>query len=248
MTTQTKRVLVGAAIALILALGGGVWWFSHSLDSLMASAIRTFGPEIAGVSIHLDRVTIAPMDGRAALHGLVVGNPAGFTTDHALSLGEISMTIDLDSLTKDVIIIKQITLIKPEITYEIGTGGSNLDAIQRHVDRYVAQHLGGTSERPDRNRGRKLVIEDLYMKNATTYVSATVMQGSHMAVPLPDLHLHGIGERSNGVTAGEAAQQVLGALTLSVTRAIASRDLGGTIDTLKKGSGSAVDTLRGLLR
>ena len=37
MTSTTKKVLVGAAIVLILALAGGVWWFSHSLDSLVAS-------------------------------------------------------------------------------------------------------------------------------------------------------------------------------------------------------------------
>jgi hypothetical protein len=36
MTSTTKKVLVGAAIVLILALAGGVWWFSHSLDSLVA--------------------------------------------------------------------------------------------------------------------------------------------------------------------------------------------------------------------
>ena len=247
MTTQTKRVLVGAAIVLMLALAGGVWWFSHSLDSLVASAIRTFGPEITGVSIRLDRVTIEALDGRAALHGLVVGNPSGFTTDHALSLGEISMTLDLDSLTKDVIVVKQISIVKPDVTYELGPGGSNLDAIQRNVDRYVTQH-GGANERTKRNSGKKLVIEDLYIKNATAHVSTAAMQSSGMSVPVPDLHLRDIGKRSGGATAGEVVRQVLGALTHGVTRTIVSRGLGGTIDTLKEGAGSAVNTLRGLLR
>lgn len=247
MTSITKRVLIGAAIALILALGGGVWWLSHSLDSLVASAIRTFGPEITGVSIHLDRVKIEPLDGRATLHGLVVGNPTGFKTDHALSLGEISMTLDLDSLTKDVIVIKQISIVKPDVTYELGAGGSNLDAIQRNVDRYIAQH-GGANERTKRNSGKKLVIENLYIKNATAHVSAAVMQRSGMSVPVPDLHLRDIGKRSDGATAGEVVKQVLGALTHGVTRTVASRGLGGTIDTFKKGTGPAMDAVRGLLR
>ncbi len=247
MTSTTKKVLVGAAIVLILVLVGGVWWFSHSLDSLVASAIRTFGPEITGVSIQLDRVTIEAMDGRAALHGLVVGNPKGFKTDHALSLGEISLTLDLDSLTKDVIVVKQISIVKPDVSYEIGPGGSNLDTIQRNVDRYVTQH-GGANERTERNGGKKLVIENLYIKNATAHVGTAVMQRSGMSVPVPDLHLRDIGKRSGGATAGEVVEQVLGALTQSVTRTVASRGLGGTINTLKEDAGSAVDTLRGLLR
>ena len=247
MTSTTKKVLVGAAIVLILALVGGAWWFYHSLDSLVASAIRTFGPEITGVSIRLDGVTIEAMDGRAALHGLVVGNPPGFSTDHALSLGEISMTLDLDSLTKDVIVIKQVSIVKPDVTYELGPGGSNLDTIQRNVDRYVTQH-GGANEHTERNGGKKLVIEDLYIKNATAHVSTAVMQRSGMSVPVPDLHLRDIGKRSGGATAGEVVKQVLGALTHGVTRTIASRGLGGTIDTLKEGTGSALDAVRGLLR
>ena len=248
MTTRTKKVLVGAVIGLILALVGGAWWFYHSLDSLVASAIRTFGPEITGVSIRLDRVTIEALDGRAALRGLVVGNPSGFSTDHALSLGEISMTLDLDSLTTDMIVIKRISIVKPDVTYELGPGGSNLDAIQRNVDRYVAQHGGDTGQGTGRQGSKKLVIEDLYIKNATANVGTAVVQGPHMSVPIPDLHLRDIGKRSGGATAGEVAQQVVGALTQSVTRAMASRGLGGTIDTLKKGAGSAADTLRGLLR
>jgi hypothetical protein len=62
------------------------------------------------------------------------------------------------------------------------------------------------------------------------------------------LHLRDIGKQSGGATAGEAVKQVLGALTQSVTRTIASRNLGGMIDTLKQDPGSAVDTLKGLFR
>jgi hypothetical protein len=248
MTTQTKRVLVGAAIVLVLALAGGLWWFYHSLDALVASAIRTFGPEITGVSISLDRVKINALDGRAELHGLVVGNPKGFSTDHALSLGEIGMTLDLASLTKDVIVIKQVSIVKPDVTYELSAEGSNLGVIQWNVDRYVGQHRTGAAFQAEREQGKKLVIETLTIKNATVTVSTAVVQRPPVSVPLPDLHLRDIGKQSGGATAGEAVKQVLGALTQSVTRTIASRNLGGMIDTLKQDPGSAVDTLKGLFR
>jgi uncharacterized protein involved in outer membrane biogenesis len=248
MTTQTKRVLVGIAIVLILALAGGLWWLSHSLDALVASAIRTFGPEITGVSIHLNRVTIDALDGRAELHGLVVGNPKGFSTDHALSLGEISMTLDLASLTKDVIVIKQISIVKPDVTYELSTEGSNLGVIQRNVDRYVGQGRAGTTSQAEHDQGKKLVIEDLTIKNATATVSTAVMRGPPVSVPIPDLHLRNIGKSSGGATAGEAVKQVLAALTQSVTKSIASRNLEGMVDSLKKDPASAVDTLKRLFR
>lgn len=248
MTPQTKKVLVGAAIVLIVVLVGGVWWVYHSLDRLVASAIRTFGPEITGVSISLDRVTIDALDGHAELHGLVVGNPKGFSTNHALSLGRISMTLDLASLTKDVIVIKRIAIVKPVVTYELGADGSNLGAIQRNVDRYVGQPRTANTSQSESESGKKLVIEDLTIKNATATVSAAVMRGPPVSVPIPDLHLRNIGKHSGGATAGEAVKQVLAALTQSVTTTIASRKLGGLIDTLKKDPASTVDTLKGLFR
>lgn len=248
MTTQTKRVLVGIAIVLSLALAGGLWWLYHSLDALVASAIRAFGPKITGVAIHLDGVTIDVLDGRAELRGLVVGNPPGFTTDHALSLGAISMTLDLDSLTHDVIVIKQISIVKPDLTYELGADGSNLGAIQRNVDRYVGAHRGAGPPQSEREPGKKLVIETLTVKNATATVKTAVVKDRSATVPLPDLHLSDIGKKSGGATAGETVKQVLGALTQNVARTVASRNLGGMLDELKKNPGAAVDTLKGLLR
>jgi hypothetical protein len=248
MTTQTKRILLGAAIVLVLALAGGLWWLYHSLDRLVASAIRSFGPEITGVSIDLDRVKIHALDGRAELHGLVVGNPQGFKSDHALSLGEISMTLDLNSLTKDVIVIEQISIVKPDVSYELGPEGSNLNVIQRNVDRYVGQHRTADAPHGEREQGKKLLIETLTIKNATATVSAAAVKSRPVSVPIPDLHLRDIGKRSGGATAGEAVKQVLAALTQSVTRTIASRNLGGLIDSLKKDPGTAVDKLKGLFR
>jgi hypothetical protein len=242
-------VLVGAAIVLILALGVGLWWLYHSLDALVASAIRTYGPEITGVSIHLDGVTIDALDGRAELRGLVVGNPPGFTSDHALSLGAISMTLDLDSLARDVIVIKRIAVTKPAVTYELNAEGSNLGAIQRNVDRYVGKHRDAAgAPRSEPESGKKLVIETLTIKGATATVSTAVVTSRSASVPLPDLRLSNIGKQSGGATAGEVVEQVLGALTQSVTRTVASRNLGGLVDALKQDPGAAVDKLKGLFR
>lgn len=217
----------------------------------MATTIRTFGPEITGVAVRIDGVDIEPFKGTAALHGLVVGNPKEFKTDHALSLGEFSMRLKLRSLLSDVIIIKQIVIAKPEVTYEIGADGSNLAAIQRNVDRYVGSSGARPAEEPTARRdhgGKKLVIQDLVIKDATAHVSAAFLQGKKVAVPLPELHLQNIGQESNGATAGEAVKQVLGAVTKSVTGAVAALNLGGATESLQEGAGSVGGFIKGLLK
>ena len=241
-----KKILLGIAIVLLLAIGGGAWWLYSSLDSLVASAIRTYAPEILGVSVKLSGVTIKPADGSASLRGLVIGNPKGFKTAHALSLGEIAMTLDINSLTKDVILIKQISVIKPDVIYEKGSGGSNLDAIQHNVDSYVSAHGGGKSEAKDKGPGKKFIIENFYLKDGKANVSAEILQGKELSVPIPDLHLTDIGKKSNGATAGEAAKQIVGAITQSVTKA-STAALSGAIEGVKKGVEGATGKIKGLL-
>ncbi len=243
-----KKILFGIAVVVLLGIAGGAWWLYSSLDSLVASAIRKYGPEITGVSVKLLSVKIVPADGTASLRGLVVGNPKDFRTEHALSLGEISMKLDIGSLTKDVVLIKEISIIKPDVTYEYASGGSNLDAIKHNVDRYVAENLGGKNEPKDKGAGKKFIIENLYVKDGKANVSAEILKGKAMLVPLPDLHLHDIGKKSNGATAGEATKEVLGAITKSVTKATSSLNLGGAADSVKKGAESAGGKIKGLLK
>lgn len=243
-----KKVLLGIAVVLLLAIGGGAWWLYSSLDSLVASAIRTYGPEITGVSVRIASVKIVPADGSAALRGLVVGNPNGFKTDRALSLGEISMKLDIASLTKDVILIREISITKPDVTYEHASGGSNLEVIQRHVEKYVAEKTGGKSAAKDKDPGKKLVIEHVYIKDGRVNVSAEILKGKAMTVPLPDLHLTDIGKKSNGATTGEATKEVLGAITQSVTKSVSSLNLGGMVDSVKKGAAAVGDKIKGLFK
>jgi len=243
-----KKVLLGIAVVVLLGIAGGAWWLYSSLDSMVASAIRKYGPEITGVSVKLSSVKIVPADGTASLRGLVVGNPKDFRAEHALSLGEISMKLDIGSLTKDVILIKEISIIKPDVTYEYTSGGSNLDAIQRNVNNYVAEKTGGKGESKDKGSGKKFIIENLYVKDGKANVNAEILKGKAMLVTLPDLHLHDIGKKSNGATAGEATKVVLGAITQSATKATSALNLGGAADSVKKGAESAGGKIKGLLK
>jgi len=243
-----KKILLGIAVVVLLGIAGGVWWLYSSLDSVVASAIRKYGPEITGVSVKLSSVKIVPADGTASLRGLVVGNPKDFKTDHALSLGEISMKLDIGSLTKDVVLIKEISIIKPDVSYEYAPGGSNLDVIQRNVNNYVAEKTGGKSESRDKGSGKKFIIENLYVKEGKAEVSAEILKGKKVSVSLPDLHLRDIGKKSNGATAGEVTKQVLGAITQSATKATSSLNLGATVETIKKSTESAGEKVKGMFK
>lgn len=243
-----KKLFLGIAGLLLLAIAGDLWWVYNSLDSQVASAIRRYSPEITGVPIRLSKAKINPIDGKAALYGLVVDNPNGFKTKHALSLGEISMKLDIGSLTTDVIRIKELTLIKPEVTYEYASTGSNLDVLQRNIERSVTQQRGSTKKTQDSESSKKLVIEHLYIKSGTASVSAAALHSDVVSVPIPDLHLQDIGKKSNGATAGEVLRQILGSIIQQVTQSVASLSISTVGKTIEKGVESATKTIKDLFK
>lgn len=162
-----KKLLLGIAALALIAISGAIWWVYNSLDSQIASAIRRNGPKITGVPVSLSGVHIDPFDGKAALHGLVIGDPDGFRIKRALSLREISMTLGIGSLTTDAIRIKELTLVKPEVTHEHASVKSNLDVLQRNIERSIDQQRGNGKKTQDSESGKKLVIEHLCIKNGT---------------------------------------------------------------------------------
>ena len=45
-------------------------------------------------------------------------------------------------MTEDVIVIKEIVIAAPQVTYELGSDGSNLDALQRNAQAFMERHSG----------------------------------------------------------------------------------------------------------
>jgi hypothetical protein len=226
--------LIGAA-GVTLAAVGGLWWLYASRDALVKRAIEGFGPQITGVTVKVKRVRLEPIDGTGSVTGLEVGNPPGYRSARALTLGEMRLAVDYSTLTSSVIRVKEISLQGPVITYETGAGGDNLTAIQKHIDAEVAK-LGGPGS-PDKASGRKFIVDHIYVRDAS------VRFGDTLAVSMPNVHLRDVGKKSNGASAGEVVKAVWGSIASGAT-SLAAR-AGGALRT---GTRSVIEGARGLFK
>ena len=238
---KLRTILLAAATAgLVVVIAAGIW-LASSLDSLLKSAIETYGPEITGVSVKVGAVSLSPRSGHGSVRNLRLGNPKGYKADRALALGEISITLDPASLARDVILIREVVVSGADITYEKSGNIANLDVIQRNVEAYTRKFGGGKPAAGGPQT--KMIIDHLYIRNSKASVASALTAGRPVATTLPNIHLRDIGKRTNGATAGQVTQQVMGALTASATRAAASALRG-----VGKSAGGAVDSVRGLFR
>lgn len=235
-----KGLLIGLLV-IVIAIGGGIYFLLSGLDGLVKTAVEKAGTEVTQVDVTLDNVKIELTDGKAALGGLQVANPAGFKTDYAFRLGEISVAMDTATVTQDPIVIKEIVVAGPAITYELGGEGSNIDVIKKNVSRYGGGSGGGGGQASE-SEGPKVVIENLYVRGGKVSVSAVALGGKTMDANLPEIHLKDIGKDKGGAGAGEVAEKVMAALTSQVGGLVGNLDLSGILE----GVPNLPDNLKGL--
>jgi hypothetical protein len=233
----------GVVLGILILVAIGLYFLLSSLDSIVKAAVEKSGSDMTQATVRLNDVEIEMTSGKGALRGLTVGNPPGFKSERALSLGEIALQLDVGSVTKDPVVIKEISIAAPEVTYEFSLKESNFDALKQNVDAYGAQGKGKAAKKKTDEAGKKLVIEHLYIRNGKVNVSVTELQGKTASTSLPDIHLTDIGKKTGGATAAEVAEQVLAAIGQGAARAAATTDIGGLLDKPKGGAAGVAGTL-----
>lgn len=237
--TMKKGLMIGGGIVVVAVVGIVIFVFS-SIDSLIKAAVEEFGSRATKTQVTLDEVEISAISGKGALRGFTMGNPAGFKTASAIRLGEIKIDMDVGSVTEDTVIIREILIVGPEITYELASGGSNLDAIRKNVQDFTGGGKAAPAASGEKEEGgKKLIIENLIIRGGKVNVSATFLKGKTMTVPLPAIHLKDIGKKEGGATPGEVIEMIMAKVTSSASGAVSSLNLGKAMDAAKAGAEGA---------
>jgi hypothetical protein len=229
-----RGIILGLGVAVLLA-ASGVFYLLSNLDSAIQAAVENFGSEITQTQVKLDQVELDLTSGQGALRGFSVGNPAGFKTPTAFRMGAVSVTVDTGTVTEKTVVIREVIIDSPDVTYELSGDGNNMDAIRANVDAYMAKHglAGDGAKKEDSGGGPRLIIENLYIRGGTVNVSASLLQGRTMTAPLPDIHLKDIGKEEGGASPGEVAEQILKSISDGAQASVGGLGVGKTLDSLK---------------
>ncbi|MBC8206465.1 MAG: AsmA family protein [Kiritimatiellales bacterium] len=235
-----KKILLIVGIVILILIVVVVLF----LGQIIKAGIETAGPKIAGVPMSVEKVRVNPLTGNVHVKALIIGNPEGFKTDSLMELGEFNLDIALGSLFTDTIMIKQILIDAPEITYEKGLRSSNISTLMDNLAP-AEQPEEKVTEEPKKKKApaKKVVIEDFQLNNAKVNVTLTALGGKKMTLPLPSIQMQDIGKGTGGTDIREVISEVFGSISDAVVKALASSgDFAG--DALK-GAGGAVKDVGG---
>jgi len=238
-----KKLLI-AGVAILVLVVGAVVFLASNLDAIVEKAIESIGPQMTGVSVKVKKVEIGLTDGRGQIDGLVVGNPKGYKEPHAIRMGSVVLAIDPASVTKKVIVIRELTIEAPDMAYEKGAGGSNVEVIEDNIDKYVKANFGGgqpkeKAKKDDAAEDTRFIVEKLQIRNGKVHVTGA--GGKDLDVALPPVNMSDIGKSKGGATGGEIAGIVVKQMTRGAVAA-AARALA------EKGADRAKEAVKDRLR
>ena len=219
-----KSILKVGGIMVLLIVAALVL-LSLSLNSIIKTGVETLGPQITGTPVTLDQADLSVLSGQGELQGLLVPNPPGFQTKYAFELGRVFVNADIESVVSDTIMIKEIIIEAPEITFEGTLSGSNITKIQENVDKFSAS-VGGKDDDDDEkyeeeeSAEKKVQIDHFILKNAQVNISTPILQGQDVAIPLPEIHLRDIGKQSGGATLKEVSSLIFSAIDKAIVQAV----------------------------
>ncbi|MBM3554433.1 MAG: hypothetical protein FJX47_02620 [Alphaproteobacteria bacterium] len=253
-----KKILIGLAV-LVAVIGGAVYFLLSNVGAIVQAAIEKIGSEATKAEVKVAKVDIALKEGSGRIEGLKVGNPAGYATASAFSLGQAQIRLDIASLgkTDGPIIIKEMIIEAPAVTYERGEKGGNLETLAANAKAYADQKTGGAGSSAPKDKkaadkdGRKLVIERLVFREGKVAASHVALKGKTLALPLPAFELKDLGKSKGGASPGEIAEEVVNALTQQTSRATTAeldKALREGLQQVGEKAGQAIgDALKGLL-
>jgi hypothetical protein len=206
-----KLAIAGAVIALLL--GGAVYLLMDNLDAIVKKVIEKVGTAAVETAVTVDRVKISLSAGSAAIGGLAVQNPAGFSNEKIIRFGELMAQIDGKTQ-----VIRKIRVAEPVFLFEEKKGKTNFQVLQDTLAGKKRSSTGSASGGKTADNEKTVIrIDRIEIEKARVRLVSDLLKEEKQLV-LDKLVLKNISGTSEQV-----AQQVLNQLTEKVAKSATRR-------------------------
>lgn len=258
-----KRYIV---LGVLVAACAAAYYFTPSLETIVKKVVHKYGSQITGTDVNLQGFKLALGSGEGTINEITVGNPKGYSAPNIFALGEIKVKVDMKSLTKDTIIIDQISIKKPIITYEmLSLTQNNIKELQNNIKKNTAttvatekkeaaqatQSNATPAKKEVAAAGKKVIIKQLIVDEGELQAIAEINgKSNEMKVILPKITMQNIGGANNGADIATTISQILTTILNTASQTVVKGQLGDlkslADDNLKNVVGGVKDRVKEL--
>lgn len=233
---KKKYIVLGAFAAICAA----AYYLTPSFESIVKKVVHKYGSEITGTDVNLQGFSLSLTNGEGAIQGLTVANSKGYKSPYIIDLGGVKVKVNLKSLTTDTIIIDEISVEKPVITYEmISLTQNNLKQLQENIAKNTASAIKTetadvqvkpteSAKKENKTTPKKVIIKVVNIKEGELK-ALTALQGQENSVnvKLPPIRITDIGgNKAGGESIAASISQILSTIIGTASQTVVNSNLG----------------------
>lgn len=217
-----------------------------SLERLARIGVERIGSHLTKTTVSLQGVSLSLVAGRAVLDGLAIANPSPYESPTALTARRVTAQLDWGTLARDPLVIPELVIEEPELTFEGSLSSNNFDALRASLQENARG--ADPTERSRAPQGRTVIIRRLRITGATVnvWIRTSTLETKAQGVRLKDITLENLGDPDHPLSTAEVSTQIFAALTQE-TFTVLGKTAGGLVgqgaDSLMSGAREAGKTL-----
>lgn len=245
-------------IALIVLIAGGVYYALNYFDwqGIVRNLVHEKGSEVVGTSVDIGRIKLSLKDGKGGVSNITVANPNGYSQDYIIKLGDVNVSVDVDSVKKiaeeslkktgpkvKTIVINEIRVDRPEVTYELmNLNKNNADDVLANINKNTASSAKEPVKEDKDAVQYNVAIKKVVIADGKATVAAGLLGVSQsLSLNLPTITISHLGTEKQGITIEDGIARIFKEILKTTTSVVAKTDLSGLLGGVGDLAGMAVD-------
>jgi hypothetical protein len=218
------KIIAGILVALIIVIAAVVYFGLSNLNGFVEEIIETAGSKSLQTAVNVGGVNIDLLDGKGSINSLSIANPKGFSSNNIASVGNVSLQLDIKSLTGKVKVIKSISVDGVKLRAEQkGVTDTNLQALLDNIK----SAAGGSSSSPKSGSPKsdsssqievRLMVESL--RFGESEIALETEQYGGKTIKLPAYTQNNIGNKITGLTPDQLSEAIVSNLIIKAEKAV----------------------------
>lgn len=193
--TLKKTIMV---VLLGVFVAGGVYLY-FNFATMLTRTVERIATNALGVSVDIGAINLSLKDKTATVHNIKIGNPKGYKQPYAITAGRID--IGLNTVGRDLIDFKTITVKDSEVYLEVNEGGMNLLDLKE-------QAQSRKSREQSAEEAVRVIVKQMVIDASTIHSKITFLDRDIATIKMPAVRMTNLGQ-GGGVSAGSAVADVL---------------------------------------
>lgn len=181
---KVVKILVALLIVLLAGVVGVAFYGLSKLDELIEYAIEDAGSSITKTSVNVEGVEFKVSEGSGKLGRFTIANPQGFIDQPLLAVAETRLAVDINTLTKDVITIKEVVIDGAVLRAEaMNYTQTNLKALADNIKASIPAKTEPAAEAESGLPVKRLRIESFQFTNAVLDLASAEFGDKTLTIP-----------------------------------------------------------------